>query len=135
MTASGILAIVSRKDAKVQGLTRYFTGVPCIYGHIAERTIKGICTECNRIRANDFYHANKEKVQALAKARYIASQDKRRTYSKQWAKENPEHVKVRSAAYYQANKEKIKQRSRDWGSENAKRKQVRNAAWNAANPE
>ena len=41
--------IISRKDAKAQGLTHYFTGKPCKHGHIAQRlTSKGICLDCNR---------------------------------------------------------------------------------------
>jgi hypothetical protein len=31
--------IISRAEAKARGLTRYFTGKPCKYGHIAERYV------------------------------------------------------------------------------------------------
>lgn len=30
--------LVIRKDAKSEGLVRYFTGKPCKYGHVSERT-------------------------------------------------------------------------------------------------
>jgi 5-methylcytosine-specific restriction endonuclease McrA len=36
----------NRADAKGQGATHYFTGKPCIRGHIALRKTKGSCVEC-----------------------------------------------------------------------------------------
>lgn len=36
-----------RKQAKIAGLPRYFTGKPCLRGHISERyTASGICIQC-----------------------------------------------------------------------------------------
>jgi len=60
--------IISRKEAKAQGLKHYFTGKPCKHGHIAQRlTSKGICMDCNRahnaaLRADGYhrdYYANR----------------------------------------------------------------------------
>jgi hypothetical protein len=31
--------IISRKEAKAAGLTRYFTGKPCKRGHVVERRV------------------------------------------------------------------------------------------------
>lgn len=48
--------ILTRKDAKVRGLKRYFSGRPCKNGHIAERwTNSGSCAECTleRSRSRD----------------------------------------------------------------------------------
>lgn len=39
----------TRKEALLSGSVRYFTGKPCINGHIEERTaIKGMCCQCQR---------------------------------------------------------------------------------------
>ena len=39
--------IISRNDALSLGLRRYFTGVPCVQGHISERgTANNQCMEC-----------------------------------------------------------------------------------------
>lgn len=135
MTAETILAIISRKDAKSQGLNRYFTGELCADGHMAERSLRGVCVECNRAKASAYYHANSIQVSERAKVHYQKNADNRIAYSKQWAESNPGRVKKVAAAYYQANKEKIKQRTRNWGAANAKRKQASNTAWNVANPE
>lgn len=45
---------ISRKTAVAQKLTRYFTGKPCVAGHIADRyTSSGACSECMALRAGD----------------------------------------------------------------------------------
>jgi len=36
----------TRKEAKETGATHYFTGEPCIRGHVALRKTKGSCVEC-----------------------------------------------------------------------------------------
>lgn len=45
--------IISRNDAESLGLVRYFTGRPCVNGHISERYIKGSCVTCNFKRSRD----------------------------------------------------------------------------------
>jgi 5-methylcytosine-specific restriction endonuclease McrA len=48
------MKIISRADAKTGGHVRYFTGVPCKYGHVAERTVCDYaCVECGRLKARD----------------------------------------------------------------------------------
>jgi hypothetical protein len=43
--------IITRTEARVSGLTRYFTGEPCPHGHIAERyTSDCVCYECKKIK-------------------------------------------------------------------------------------
>jgi hypothetical protein len=39
----------TRKEAKETGAKYYFTGEPCIKGHVALRKTKGVCVECMRI--------------------------------------------------------------------------------------
>jgi 5-methylcytosine-specific restriction endonuclease McrA len=36
----------TRKEAKEQGATHYYTGLPCSRGHVALRKTKGVCVEC-----------------------------------------------------------------------------------------
>jgi 5-methylcytosine-specific restriction endonuclease McrA len=39
--------IISRADARAAGLGQYFTGVPCIHGHVAKRNVSNNrCAEC-----------------------------------------------------------------------------------------
>jgi hypothetical protein len=47
-----------REEAKLKGKKWYFTGEPCIYGHVKDRLVSnGKCRECNRLdseRSNRF---------------------------------------------------------------------------------
>jgi hypothetical protein len=44
-----VLPIVSRNEARDRGEEKYFTGTPCVHGHVAPRsTFTGACVECQR---------------------------------------------------------------------------------------
>tara|TARA_R100000687_G_C6413981_1_gene147745 strand:- start:298 stop:879 length:582 start_codon:yes stop_codon:yes gene_type:complete len=54
--------IISRKEAKAQGLKRYFTGKPCKHGHISERQISnGSCLTCQESATYKWRNENPEK--------------------------------------------------------------------------
>jgi len=38
--------VISRIEARAQGLTRYYTGIPCKRGHLSVRDMNGECREC-----------------------------------------------------------------------------------------
>lgn len=41
---------ISKRDAITAGLTKFYTGKPCIKGHVTHRTVwKGNCVECQRL--------------------------------------------------------------------------------------
>lgn len=45
--------VVTREQAKSAGMTRYFTGEPCMRGHVAERHVSNTrCVECHREKAS-----------------------------------------------------------------------------------
>lgn len=47
--------IISRKEASLAGRKRFFTGRPCVHGHIAQRFVTtGGCVACNTARAKTF---------------------------------------------------------------------------------
>lgn len=55
------------KEAKNLGLTRYFTGKPCIHGHIAEHLVSNwTCCECLRLNKNEARHSPKTRDSILA---------------------------------------------------------------------
>jgi hypothetical protein len=94
------MEIIKRKEAKEQGLSRYFTGKACKNGHISERQVsKGNCLEC----MYEHYKNNKDKIIERA------------------ALYNKTHKEKRKAAvdsYYQRNKEKLAVTGRKWKQEN-----------------
>lgn len=53
------MKIISRKNAIAKGYTKYFTGIPCKYNHIAKRhTNNSDCIECVKIRNETFEDPN-----------------------------------------------------------------------------
>jgi hypothetical protein len=44
------MEILSRKNATLQGLSHYWTGVSCVHGHAALRRVSDrVCTECDKV--------------------------------------------------------------------------------------
>jgi hypothetical protein len=72
-----------RAEAKRLGLPRYFTGRPCVNGHIAERYTSGGCVECV----------------AMGKELYPEDPERKRQRKQRWDANNVEHRR----AYREAN--------------------------------
>ena len=92
-----------RHEAKLAGKTRYFTGKPCKYGHIAERYVSTkTCVVCARKNVAEWYKENLCRVLA---------------YNAKWMAENPEKVKAHRRSHRARNPEKVfllsMQRKRD----------------------
>ena len=101
----------NRADAKAQGATHYFTGIPCIRGHIALRKTKGPCVECMKedwvidnekrkgkpkseaakAAGRRYYEKNREAVIARASAR---PHEEVRGYKDKYKQANPELYKA-----------------------------------------
>ncbi len=60
------MEIVSKEEAVRLGLKLYFTGVPCIHGHICERRARkfggGECVECQRLSQQRHKERHPERV-------------------------------------------------------------------------
>jgi len=57
--------IVSRKDATVRGLKKYFTGKPCKKsGHVCERALNGNCVACKKEYDIKYSRENAEAITA-----------------------------------------------------------------------
>lgn len=101
-----IKPIVTRQSAKEAGIKRFFTGTPCIHGHICERYVAdGKCIECCQEKTRKWYADNTE----------AALQNKQR--------------------YYAENKEKLNQDTRLRHKLNAARDRETTAIWKANNQE
>jgi hypothetical protein len=78
---------ISRKQAKEQGLTQYFTGKPCKHGHIEPRnTCDGQCRECAR-----------------QKYRRWAEKNDRTEYTKNYERQNLKHRSAQRLVWYHKN--------------------------------
>ena len=101
----------NRAEAKAQGVTHYFTGLPCSRGHISLRKTKGVCVECMkedwvvdnekrkekpkseaaRAAGRRYYQKNREAVIARAAAR---PHEEVRIYKEKYKIANPELYKA-----------------------------------------
>jgi hypothetical protein len=116
------MKIVLRCDARKQGLTRYFTGCPCKYGHVSERLVSNSrCAECHDSDSKEWKKAN----------RRICSEQ-----SRLWREKNREKVRSIKRAYYRANETDRKHqaaRARKWLEENREKSRAATARWRRNN--
>lgn len=80
--------IISRAEAKAKGFARYFTGVPCPRGHLAQRYVSSfICVECQRTMPRD------KKREYNRRWRTLHREQRRRALA-DWRAKNPEKNKA-----------------------------------------
>lgn len=125
----------SLNEARRIGSKFYFTGVPCVHGHLCKRrTVNAGCTECQRVSAY-----NRSKLPSVKEANRISKQkDEYKKKQKDYAKSKAsysqvpqgidvshiENEKKRSKEYariyYEKNRERIKKKASAYQAENAK---------------
>jgi hypothetical protein len=104
----------SRKQAMALGLKRYFTGEPCLHGHIAERVARsGRCLECERERT---------------RKRRAADPEEYREYCRKWRAANRQRAREYQREYRAANLERVRESDR----ESARRRRAASAIANEA---
>lgn len=121
--------IITREQAKSQGLSHYFTGEVCKNGHIDRRNTKsGRCMECIRAHGARFREERPEVMQkwraenpGYASQKYHENREDRLKQTAQWYQDNREHVLQRRSEWYYT--DDVQEHLKEW------RKQ-----WYAANP-
>lgn len=93
--------IITYEEAINNGHKFYYTGIPCIRGHIANRYVssKG-CTKCKSsytTRLTNKYHASSEEEKHIKKLESY----------KRYNRNNKDKIANKNSNYYQNNKEKI----------------------------
>lgn len=96
-----MIQTISRKEAQALGLTRFFTGLPCRHGHIAERNVASkSCMTCN----NNYSKAKcRDKQKKAARKWYLKHQEQAKAIAKSWKVSNPQRVAETQAAYKKNN--------------------------------
>ena len=94
----------TRKSALEKGEKQYFTGVPCVQGHTANRRAKtGECLECRKLFLFKWRKKNPQKVKNHNQIQYTNHAEKLRERSRKYAQENAEYVRKRSREYQKNN--------------------------------
>jgi hypothetical protein len=121
------MQLISRQEAKAQGLLHYYTGKPCLRGHLSERLVSTkACCACKTEREQTPEYK-------AAKAAY-AKKPEAKAARAAYAKANPEKEAARQAAHYKKNADKIAARAAAHYKKNADKIAAKQAAYRAANP-
>lgn len=99
------LAVISQQEAKAKGLPRFFTGVPCVRGHLVERFVSSkACVVCARANQNKWDSANKDKLRQYTTKYDQANRDQRREAARLYRQQNPEAANKATQQYRRRNK-------------------------------
>lgn len=93
------------------GAKRYFTGQPCVRGHVAERFVSTkACTVCSASFVKDWTRKNIRRVVAKNRARAAANPEKAKAWRRAWYVAN----QAKCFARNKLRKESLKQRTPPW---------------------
>lgn len=113
--------VIDRETAIMAGLKKYFTGEPCLHGHIAPRRTHGsACTECGRIQTAAYYALNRDACRArqseyFARPKVVEAMTRRVA---EWQAKNPAKVLATKARYRDGNREALRAKNREYHKAN-----------------
>lgn len=111
--------LISRRDAKRLGKTRYFSGKVCPRGHVAERSVaNGTCLVCTAIKKREHYSVNRDNIRAQSKARRAANKDVLKSIHADYYSRNKERVRERQKVYSREHSKSAVQRAKNWRERN-----------------
>jgi len=118
MDDNGVLReIISRKEAKEEGLDYYFTGKPCKNNHILLRRVVGKkCVRCIKEYQKRFRDDNKHYFQEYRKE----NNEHIREYAKEYRRRNRDYINSYQRDYYSKNRSQIKEYKNNWRKEKYK---------------
>jgi 5-methylcytosine-specific restriction endonuclease McrA len=147
------MKIISRAEAKALGLKRYFTGIPCKNGHVAEwMTSNYTCMECNKQKHKARYHKDVETSRAKWRDYVSKNTEKVLANNRASRERNRESVLAGKKAYYERvkldpdwqkreaekrllNREKKREYDKQYAIANSAKKVENAKAWIKANPD
>lgn len=143
--------IITRKEAKEQGLKYYFTGKPCKYSHIADRlSCNGDCCECVRKRyeqnkesiaqgARKYRKENKAKIAELGRRYREQNKEKIAQLNRKYREQNKDKIAKQrrecSRKYYEQNRDEITERQRKYREQNKEKESERQCKYYEQNKE
>jgi cytochrome c553 len=98
------LRLLSYIDAKQQKLSRFFTGIPCVRGHTAERFVASkACVVCARANQNKWNSDNRPKLKQYDLKYYQNNSETRREAARSYRRNNPEAANKATREYRKRN--------------------------------
>lgn len=132
--------VISRKEAKRLGLRHYFTGVPCIHGHLVHRyTSTFQCADCVYLWGDQLAAREpikeRNRIRVKKKRWYWRHRNTRLKKSKEYRAKNRKLISERVRKRRLSNRDKINARKRQIYSENKKELNEIQRQQYAKNPE
>jgi 5-methylcytosine-specific restriction endonuclease McrA len=128
--------VVTWEAARLAGLTRYYTGIPCQRGHISERhTSSATCMACSAENVLRRYYKNHESMRAAAAIYRSKNRNKIRAWQRAFYAANADKIKRENAAYFNANRAARVLQRRAYRVANKALYAARDEAYRIANPE
>lgn len=126
--------IITRAQARAQGLKRYFTGEACKRGHVAERQVSNLtCMECTCEKQRHRWPTLDKAKQREIRGRWREANRERVNAASRAANATAER-KAYKATWFQANKARVLEQRRT--NPNSSKSNVASAKrWAEANPE
>lgn len=98
--------IVSRAEAIRDGLKFYFTGKPCINGHIDRRYISKSCVACTSVRGKLWVAENLDRHKEWQKKWNEENKERLAEINRKWQLENKDKTKANNLRWKERNREK-----------------------------
>jgi hypothetical protein len=96
--------IISQVEAKAQGLSRFYTGIPCVQGHLAPRFVSSkACVICARDNQSRWDRKNPAKLRQYSSKHYSQNREARRQAAREYRKNNPESANGATQRYRKRN--------------------------------
>jgi 5-methylcytosine-specific restriction endonuclease McrA len=100
------MKIITRQQAKREGLKHYFTGKNCINGHSCIRFVSnGGCSKCLNIQCKNYWIKYNDKEKLRAREYRKTHPEQNREQSRRWRKNNPEKIKEINRIYSKNNRQ------------------------------
>lgn len=111
--------VISRQEARASSLSRYYTGLACRRGHIAQRFVSSArCVECNALKCAEWKSKNSDLKKSLDAKYRGANRASHRAYVAEWYQQNRESCIERARVHAAENPGSAKERKRRWKKEN-----------------
>lgn len=121
---------ILKADAIRAGLTRYFTGKPCLRGHVAQRMVSNKrCVQCAAELGNAWKRAHSEQMAAQRRSWIARNPERHSAIKSAWNAANPEGQKARSRKWFLANREKAHAATKTWRESNLDKARARSIKW------
>lgn len=112
-------AIITRAEARERDLPRYYTGIPCINGHLSERLTRGkMCLACHRETQARTRAADPERIARIKAASYLRHRVEVLAKVQTYQANNADKIRARKRAFREAHRADIAEYMATWAKAN-----------------